>query len=327
MRLVTKKPEGASERDRFSREGWALLPLRAFLGSTFVYAGLQKLMDPQFFDPTASGSIEQQLTRFAMQSPLRWLLTEVAIPHGAFFGGLIAFGELWIGLATLLGLFTRLAGGLGALLNTLLWLTATWNVQPYFLGSDSIYAVAWLTLALAGSGVYSLDRWLAAQRSQAHSAPSATSKAAQMDRRALLREALAGGLVLASGAVLGVLGHLLAHPQGQRSPAPSSGGVAVGKTSQVAVRGALTFTFPSSDDPGIVVRLSETEYVAYDATCTHEGCPVDYDAEEEQFVCPCHGAIFDPAHHGLVLAGPANRPLMQVALRIDSSGTIYIIDG
>ena len=93
------------------------------------------------------------------------------------------------------------------------------------------------------------------------------------------------------------------------------------------MRGALPFTFPSSDDPGILVRLSEAAYVAYDATCTHEGCPVDYDSEEEKFVCPCHGAIFDPAHHGLVLAGPANRPLMQVALRIDSSGTIYIIDG
>ena len=216
MRLLTKKPEAARERGWFSREGWAILPLRAFLGGTFVYAGLQKLMDPQFFDPTAPGSIEQQLTRFATQSPLRWLLTEVAIPHAAFFGGLIAFGELWIGLATLLGLSTRLAGGLGALLNLLLWLAATWNIQPYFLGSDSIYAVAWLTLALAGSGVYSLDHWLAAQRSQAHSAASVMSKSAQMDRRALLREALAGGLVLASGVVLGALGHLLAPPQEQR---------------------------------------------------------------------------------------------------------------
>ena len=170
-------------------------------------------MDPQFFDPAAPGSIEQQLARFATQSPLRWLLTEVAIPHAAFFGGLIAFGELWIGLATLLGLFTRLAGGLGALLNLLLWLTATWNVQPYFLGSDSIYAVAWLTLALAGSGRYTLDHWQAAWRSQAQAAASVTSQASQLDRRALLREALAGGLVLTSGAVIGVLGHLLAPPQ------------------------------------------------------------------------------------------------------------------
>jgi len=29
--------------------GWVLLPLRAFLGFTFCYAGLQKLANPDFF--------------------------------------------------------------------------------------------------------------------------------------------------------------------------------------------------------------------------------------------------------------------------------------
>jgi hypothetical protein len=32
------------------------------------------------------------------------------------------------------------------------FLGATWAAQPYFLGSDSIYTVAWLTLALVGDG-------------------------------------------------------------------------------------------------------------------------------------------------------------------------------
>src|SRR6266513_1237502 len=34
-----------------------LLPLRLFLGITFLYAGIQKLTDPQFFNPSATGFI------------------------------------------------------------------------------------------------------------------------------------------------------------------------------------------------------------------------------------------------------------------------------
>ena len=43
--------------------GWTLLPLQLFLGVTFVYAGLQKLADPNFLDAAASSSIQAQLSR------------------------------------------------------------------------------------------------------------------------------------------------------------------------------------------------------------------------------------------------------------------------
>ena len=41
--------------------GRALLPLRAFLGFTFCFAGLQKLATPQFFDAADPASIQAQL--------------------------------------------------------------------------------------------------------------------------------------------------------------------------------------------------------------------------------------------------------------------------
>lgn len=69
-------------------------PYASLLGVTFVYAGLQKLTDPQFFSPTAPGFIGRQMSGFARSgSPLTPLLTHLAIPHAAFFGALIAFAE------------------------------------------------------------------------------------------------------------------------------------------------------------------------------------------------------------------------------------------
>jgi thiosulfate dehydrogenase [quinone] large subunit len=41
-----------------------VLPLRLFLGLTFIYAGLQKLTDPEFFSPTVPGFIARQMSGF-----------------------------------------------------------------------------------------------------------------------------------------------------------------------------------------------------------------------------------------------------------------------
>jgi Rieske Fe-S protein len=79
--------------------GRVLLPLRAFLGFTFCFAGLQKLANPRFFDAADPASIQAQLDGAARRSPVHALispLTHVAIPLGI----LIAVGELAVGAGT-----------------------------------------------------------------------------------------------------------------------------------------------------------------------------------------------------------------------------------
>ena len=88
--------------------GWALLPLRVFLGVTFVFAGLQKLANPGFFDASNPTSIQSQLASAARVSPIHALvahLQHVAVPLGV----VIALGELAVGAATLVGLWSRAA--------------------------------------------------------------------------------------------------------------------------------------------------------------------------------------------------------------------------
>ena len=66
-------PPGPSLRDQWenaSLAARALLPLRFFFGATFVYAGIDKLVDPTFFDAANPASIVAQLAAFARVSPL-----------------------------------------------------------------------------------------------------------------------------------------------------------------------------------------------------------------------------------------------------------------
>ena len=137
-----------------------LLPLRLFLGITFVYAGIQKLTDPQFFNPTATGFIGKQILAFAHGSPIHSILLHVALPHALFFGAVIAFGEIAIGIGTLVGFLFRPAAFFGMLLSLLFFLSASWHVYPYFYGADIVFFFAWTPLLLAGplgSGLPSID--------------------------------------------------------------------------------------------------------------------------------------------------------------------------
>jgi len=74
------------------------------------------------------------------------------------FGGLIAYGEIAIGLGVLVGLLARPAAGFGLLLSLIFFLSASWNVHPYFYGADIVFTFAWLALGLAPhAGLPNLD--------------------------------------------------------------------------------------------------------------------------------------------------------------------------
>ena len=74
---------------------------------------------------------------------------------------------------------------------------------------------------------------------------------------------------------------------------------------------------PATGDPVLVIRISRSLIVAYDAVCTHAGCTVEYDPTSVTMICPCHGAQFDPAHQARVMAGPTNQPLAPIAIQIN----------
>ncbi|MGW1207057.1 DoxX family protein [Streptomyces cyaneofuscatus] len=153
------EPEGLRER----AGQYALLPLRLFLGVTFVYAGLDKLTDSGFLSATGPGSIGELMNSVRDSSAVP-ALVDLALKSPEGFGYAIAIGELLVGLGTLVGLWARLAALGGALISLSLWLTVSWQSTPYYYGNDLPYLMAWLPLVLAGASMFSVDAFLASRR-------------------------------------------------------------------------------------------------------------------------------------------------------------------
>jgi len=380
---------------------WMIVPLRLFMGVTFVYAGMQKLTDPQYFNPTTRGYIGHQIAAFANGSPLHGFLTSVAVPHATLFGALVAYGELAIGLGVLLGLLSRLASLFGLLINLVFFLSADWHIFPYFYGADIVFLFCWITLLIAGPAhqiLPALDTWLVrglvenaeaskrprravvcawlfgvqveaesslqtapAQAGQPtrggqKAQPSSRYHAWQLEqlrqesRRNFVLGSLSGGTVMLILAIVAQALHLLpgsntdansstgfgdngnqqvpstlGSPVANETPTsiPTNGIIA--QISSVPVNSSTTFTLASNGDPGILVHLNNGQFVAFDATCTHAGCPVDYDPSSQQLICPCHGATFDPTRAAAVTDGPAQTPLVSVPIKVDqNAGTISL---
>lgn len=437
------KPDVSITTSKFSwwidsrLSGRVLIPLRLFLGVTFVYAGIQKLTDPQFFNPSAAGFIGKQIMAFATGSPIHNFLIYAALPHATFFGALVAFGEIAIGVGTLIGFLFRPAAFAGILLSLMFFLSASWRVHPYFYGADIVFVFAWIPLLLAGpcgSGLPTLDAQLAprvlrnvppewrrrlgpafnfllgvgadvvdkeivqseelpaqamnrtggqaatynsrvsgypqgvpqhiisgqAKPGYAQGTPlqpkqvnykgrNAAIRRSQESRRNFLWGLVVGGLGMLGIAVAGKAVQSLPFGRDDSATTAQSGGSTTGgedgsglqstpgsgtatattggtsgtgseiaQVSAVQNNSAVTFTIPSNGDPGVLVRLNNGKFVAFDAVCTHAGCPVQYDPTSQHLLCPCHGAEFDPANAAAVVQGPTNTPLPGVPIRVDN---------
>ncbi|MEU5596484.1 DoxX family protein [Streptomyces sp. NPDC020298] len=165
MRMDTQSSyRGGGGRDwRDAAAHYALLPLRVFLGVTFIYAGLDKLTDSAFMKSGGAGSIGDTMRSVRDTSAIP-ALVDLALKNPVGFGYAIALGELAVGIGALLGLLTRLAALGGALISLSLWLTVSWASDPYYYGNDLAYLMAWLPLVLAGAPYLSLDAALRARR-------------------------------------------------------------------------------------------------------------------------------------------------------------------
>ncbi|MEI6700599.1 MAG: hypothetical protein WCL38_02440 [Actinomycetota bacterium] len=109
--------------------GWALLPLRFFLGVTFSFAALQKIANPAFFDKSSSGGIYVQMLQAERHSPIAFLLSHL-IDKSAVAGWGVALGELAVGIGFPVDLWGRIGGLRGMTIPLTLFLAVSFRTNP-----------------------------------------------------------------------------------------------------------------------------------------------------------------------------------------------------
>ena len=103
--------------------------------------------------------------------------------------------------------------------------------------------------------------------------------------------------------------------------APSFQPQPIGTVDDLGVGEVKLFSYPSAEDPCILIRTSSGRFVAYSQKCTHLSCAVYYAREENRLECPCHEGYFS-VEDGGVLQGPPPRQLPRVVLRRDGNNLI-----
>jgi Rieske Fe-S protein len=92
----------------------------------------------------------------------------------------------------------------------------------------------------------------------------------------------------------------------------------------VAVGESFLFRYPTEDDPAVLLRLGERDVVAFSQKCTHLGCVVYFQAEEDRWHCPCHEGNFE-TRTGDVISGPPTRPLGRIDVEIRDDGQVWAL--
>lgn len=272
--------------------------LRAFLGFTWIYAGWDKATDPGFLTKGSASFIGTQLGGYSTQSPIGGLFNKL-IEHSTSVGIFVILSEFAIGLATLLWVAPTSAAFAGFAMATGLWLASSFHVSPYFLASDTAYAILWLVYFFTLIG-------------------NRRTVDLSLDRRGAIRVGALGGVAVA----LSLLGKAFPKSSSRAVATKTSTGTAVKvlELSKIAV--GQTHQFALSNGTPAVLFRTKTGVFAYSAICTHEGCTVAYKSSNKTLHCPCHGAEFDPFSSGKSIQGPARDALASVKVKIDGSWVV-----
>ncbi len=229
----------------------SVLPLRAFLGFTFTFAGLQKLANPAFVSPNSPISIQSQFQAYARHSPIGSLISPL-LHEAELVGVLIAIGELAVGIGTLLGFLSRLAASGGMAISLMLFLTVSYHATPYYTGSDIVFVFAWVPLVLGATGnLLSLDGYLAKYFHREKPKAANNEPGDQViDRRQAIKTitwSIAGVSVLLAGAVA-TIGRIMSsgNPANSLSPTLPSLGPTKSPPPKVSANTSTTVNSPAS---------------------------------------------------------------------------------
>jgi thiosulfate dehydrogenase [quinone] large subunit len=164
--FVTHIEESPVSRVLFGdvRWAWLWLILRVYIGWQWLEAGWGKLNNPAWTGSQAgtalTGFINGALAKTEGAHPdvQGWygsFLQNIVLPNARFWSYLVTAGEVLVGIALILGLFTGIAAFFGSFMNASYLLAGTVSINPVL-----FFIATWLVLAWRTAGWWGLDRWV-----------------------------------------------------------------------------------------------------------------------------------------------------------------------
>ncbi len=146
------------------RWAWIWLIIRLIAGYEWLSAGWGKLNNPAWVGSKAgtamNGFVSNALSQTGGAHPnvqgwYGWFLQNLVATHTTFWSYLVTWGELLVGIALVLGIFTGIAAFFGSFMNINYLLAGTVSINPLLFIAELGLLLAWKT-----AGWWGLDRWV-----------------------------------------------------------------------------------------------------------------------------------------------------------------------
>jgi cytochrome b6-f complex iron-sulfur subunit len=138
---------------------------------------------------------------------------------------------------------------------------------------------------------------------------NATAPPPDAGRRTLVSWLLGGGVAASLASFFYPVARFLDPPRISEAPVNE---VAAGKVQDLKPNSGKIVKF--GNKPALLVRVSDTEWKAFSAVCTHLNCTVQYQEARREIWCACHNGTYDL--EGRVVSGPPPKPLEEMAVKI-----------
>jgi thiosulfate dehydrogenase [quinone] large subunit len=147
-----------------SRAGLLWLPIRVFLGFSWLDAGIHKFTDPEWtqggaalrsYWERAAAIPEQGRPPITYEWYRDFINTLLAGGHETWFSWIIIFGEIAVGIGLIFGILTGIAAFFGALMNMSFLLAGSASTNPVLFTLAVGVMLAWKV-----AGYYGVDRYL-----------------------------------------------------------------------------------------------------------------------------------------------------------------------